>query len=319
MANAATRQQARAGLGGPVRRDSHRAAGDHHGKHDQHDAPDDASTPAARQSEPRTQPGRDRLTLARLGWLAWPWILPVLIVGLWSIASTRHWIPAVFLPTPWRTATSFWDMLVRDSYLHDFGVSVSLVLQSFVYGAAAAIALGFTAGLVRPVERFFGPTLDTIRHIPGIAWFPLIVLWLGVGAPAKTLVIAKTVFFPVFLNTLQGIRNADARHIELGRVLTLTRLQMLRYILIPSALPTIMVSLRYSAGLAWAMVVVAEGLAGQQGIGFLIFRAQSLLMTDQLLVCMVTIGVVGFLIDRGMYAVQRHALRWKASASPGAQ
>ncbi|PLZ00614.1 ABC transporter permease [Burkholderia sp. WAC0059] len=250
-------------------------------------------------------------TLAGAAWFAWPWVLPLLIVGGWTLASTQQWISPAFLPTPLRTVASFWDMLVRQSYLQDFWVSVSLVVQSFVLGALAAVVLGFAAGLWRPVERFFGPTLDTIRHIPGVAWFPLIVLWLGVGTSAKTLVIAKTVFFPVFLNTLQGIRNADARHIELGRALTLTRLQQLRYILIPSALPTIMVSLRYSAGLAWAMVVVAEGLAGQEGIGFLIFRAQSLLMTDQLLVCMATIGVVGFLIDRGMYAIQRHALRWK--------
>ncbi len=274
-----------------------------------HEGHEGRGAPAARGGD--TRAGRPARSLARAASAVWPWLLPALIVALWSVASARQWIPSVFLPTPWRTLTSFADMLLHDSYLHDFGVSISLVLQSFVYGSAAAIALGFAAGLSRPVERFFGPTLDTIRHIPGIAWFPLIVLWLGVGAPAKTLVIAKTVFFPVFLNTLQGIRNADARHIELGRALMLTRAQLLRYILIPSALPTIMVSLRYSAGLAWAMVVVAEGLAGQQGIGFLIFRAQSLLMTDQLLVCMVTIGVVGFLIDRGMYAVQRRALRWK--------
>ncbi|WP_347557450.1 ABC transporter permease [Robbsia sp. KACC 23696] len=252
--------------------------------------------------------------IARIGALAWSSLLPAGIVCVWTLASTRHWIPAVFLPTPLRTIESFWDMLLHQSFLHDFWVSISLVVQAFVYGAVVAIVLGFAAGLSRPVERFFGPTLDTIRHIPGVAWFPLIVLWLGVGAPAKTLVIAKTVFFPVFLNTLQGMRNAEAKHVELGTVLTLNRLQLLRHILIPSALPTIIVSLRYSAGLAWAMVVVAEGLAGQEGIGFLIFRAQSLLMTDQLLVCMVTIGVVGFAIDRGMYAIQRRALRWKLSA-----
>ena len=252
--------------------------------------------------------------LARVRSIGWPSLLPLSILLLWTLASTRHWIPAVFLPTPLRTATSFWDMLLHQSFLTDFSVSISLVVQSFIYGAVVAIVLGFAAGLSRPVERFFGPTLDTIRHIPGVAWFPLIVLWLGVGAPAKTLVIAKTVFFPVFLNTLQGMRNAEAKHVELGTVLTLSRFQMLRHILIPSALPTIIVSLRYSAGLAWAMVVVAEGLAGQEGIGFLIFRAQSLLMTDQLLVCMVTIGLVGFVIDRGMYAIQRRALKWKVDA-----
>jgi sulfonate transport system permease protein len=170
---------------------------------------------------------------------------------------------------------------------------------------------GIAAGLSRNVERFFGPTFDTIRHIPGIAWLPLIVLWLGIGAPAKVVVIAKSVFFPVFLNTLQGIRDVEKRYIELADVLTLTRWQLVRKVILPSAVPSIMVSLRYSAGVAWALVVVAEGLSGLEGIGFLIFRAQGLLLTDQLIVCMVIIGVVGFTIDRLMLTLQRYVLRWK--------
>jgi ABC-type nitrate/sulfonate/bicarbonate transport system, permease component len=193
----------------------------------------------------------------------------------------------------------------------DFLASISIVAQAFIYGSAAALILGIAAGLSRRVDQFFGPTFDTIRHIPGIAWLPLIVLWLGIGAPAKVLVIAKSVFFPVFLNTLSGIRNAEKRYVELAEVLTLTRWQLIRKVLLPSALPSIMVSLRYAAGLSWALVVVAEGLSGLEGIGFLIFRAQGLLLTDQLIVCMVIIGLVGFAIDRSMFALQRHILRWK--------
>lgn len=238
-------------------------------------------------------------------------ILPLVILGAWQLATEFQWIPPVFLPSPWRTVTSFWDLVTRQAFEADFLTSITLVLQSFIIGAVLALALGVAAGMSRKVEYFFGPTFDTIRHIPGIAWLPLIILWLGVGAPAKTLVIAKSVFFPVFLNTLQGIRNVDRNYIELGQVLRLTRWQMLRRVLIPAALPNVMVSLRYSAGLAWALVVVAEGIAGQVGIGFLIFRAQSLLLTDQLLVCMATIGVVGFVIDRLMLGLQKRALVWK--------
>ncbi|EHD20901.1 ABC transporter permease [Brenneria nigrifluens] len=238
-------------------------------------------------------------------------ILPLAILSGWQAASHYQWVPPVFLPSPGRTLASFWDLLTKQSFEQDFFISITLVSQSFLLGALAALLLGIAAGMSRKVENFFGPTFDTIRHIPGIAWLPLIILWLGVGAPAKTLVIAKSVFFPVFLNTLQGIRNVDRNYIELGEVLRLTRWQTLRRIVIPAALPNVMVSLRYSAGLAWALVVVAEGIAGQVGIGFLIFRAQSLLLTDQLLVCMATIGIVGFLIDRLMLALQKRALVWK--------
>ncbi|MDH2328989.1 ABC transporter permease [Cereibacter sp. SYSU M97828] len=238
-------------------------------------------------------------------------LLPALLLALWQTATSLEWVPPVFLPSPAATAEASWTMLTRQNLHLDFLASISIVAQAFVYGSVAAVALGVAAGLSKRVEQFFGPTFDTIRHIPGIAWLPLIVLWLGIGAPAKVVVIAKSVFFPVFLNTLEGIRNAEKRHIELAEVLTLTRWQLIRRVLVPSAIPSIMVSLRYSAGLAWALVVVAEGLSGLEGIGFLIFRAQGLLLTDQLVVCMVIIGAVGFAIDRGMYLLQRHILRWK--------
>lgn len=238
-------------------------------------------------------------------------ILPLLILTVWQLSASLRWIQPVFLPSPLATLQGFWKMATQQRLHADFLASVFIVAQAFLYGSVVAVGLGVAAGLSKTVERFFGPTFDTIRHIPGIAWLPLIVLWLGIGAPAKILVIAKSVFFPVFLNTVQGIRNVEKNHVELGRVLTLTRWQLIRKIVLPSAIPSIMVSLRYSAGLAWALVVIAEGLSGLEGLGFLIFRAQSLLLTDQLIVCMVVIGAVGFVIDRGMFLAQRHVLRWK--------
>ncbi|MGY3606424.1 MULTISPECIES: ABC transporter permease [unclassified Bradyrhizobium] len=238
-------------------------------------------------------------------------VLPAIILTLWQTASTRGWIDPVFLPEPITVVTAFWKMLTKQNLALDFLASVKIVGQAFIYGSLAGVALGIAAGLSRKVEQFFGPTFDTIRHIPGIAWLPLIVLWLGIGAPAKVLVIAKSVFFPVFLNTLQGIRSVDRSYIELAEVLTLTRRQLVRKVILPAATPSIMVALRYSAGLAWALVVVAEGLSGLEGLGFLIFRAQGLLLTDQLVVCMVIIGLVGFAIDRSMYLLQRRVLRWK--------
>lgn len=238
-------------------------------------------------------------------------VLPLAILVLWEASASFRWVDPVFLPAPQKVAAAFWKMLTAQNLAQDFLASITIVGQAFLYGSVAAILLGIAAGLSRRVEAFFGPTFDTIRHIPGIAWLPLIVLWLGIGAPAKVLVIAKSVFFPVFLNTLQGIRNVDRNHIELAQALTLTRWQLVRRVVLPSALPSILVSLRYAAGLAWALVVVAEGLSGLEGLGFLIFRAQGLLLTDQLMVCMVMIGLVGFAIDRGMALVQRRLLRWK--------
>lgn len=238
-------------------------------------------------------------------------ILPLVIVALWQTAASFQWVQPVFLPSPAKVVAAFWRMLTKQDLVFDFLASISIVAQAFIYGSLAAVILGVAAGLSQTFERFLGPTINTVRHIPGIAWLPLIVLWLGIGAPAKILVISKSVFFPLFLNTLQGIRTVEKQYVELGQVLLLTRRQLVFKIILPSAMPSIMVSLRYAAGLAWAMVVMAEGLSGLEGLGFLIFRAQGLLLTDQLLVCMVIIGTVGFFIDGRMYALQRRILRWQ--------
>lgn len=238
-------------------------------------------------------------------------LLPLLIFAAWEFASHFGWVSAVFLPTPERTLASFFDLVLNDRFQDDLTASLSVVGQAFVYGSILALGLGIAAGLSKSVDRILGPTLDAIRHIPPIAWLPLIVLWAGIGPLGKIIFISKVVFFPVFLNTLQGIRSAQREHIELARVLTLSQRQLLRYVILPGALPSILVGLRYGASLAWALVVVAEGLSGMVGLGFLIFRAQSLLMTDQLLVCMVVIGVIGFLIDFGMHLLERRLLRWK--------
>lgn len=259
------------------------------------------SPPAGGKTKGRTRP-RD---------LAIGLIVPLLILLLWQFAAQRAWISPVFLPLPSTTLFSFFDMVERQRFHVDFLASISIVSQSFIYGSVLGIGLGIAAGLSKTVERVFGPTLDGIRHIPGIAWLPLIVLWVGIGPAAKIVVITKSVFFPVFLNTLQGIRTVDKNYIELANVLTLTRWQLVRKVIIPGAMPSILVGVRYGASIAWALVVVAEGLSGMEGVGYLIFRAQSLLMTDQLLACMVVIGVVGFLIDRSMALLQRHLLRWK--------
>ncbi|HEY0181364.1 MAG TPA: ABC transporter permease [Rhodopila sp.] len=238
-------------------------------------------------------------------------LLPLGILGLWELASHLRWVKPVFLPTPENTVLAFFTMLTKQDFLLDFLASIEIVLQGFVYGAALGILCGGAAGLSRAIQRVIGPTLDSIRQIPAIAWLPLIVLWLGIGPLAKVVIITKVVFFPVFLNTLQGIRGVSKDYIDLAQVLTLRRGQLIRYIIIPAATPGILVGVRYGAGLAWAMVVVAEGLSGMQGIGYLIFRAQALLLTDQLLVCMVVIGLVGFVIDRGVVLLERYLLRWK--------
>ncbi len=238
-------------------------------------------------------------------------IVPLLVLVLWDTAIRLHWVKPVFLPPPATVLTTFYDLLVNGQFLLDLWVSIFTVVHGFLWGGVLGLLFGTAAGLSRLVERLFGPILNGIRQVPAIAWLPLIIMWVGIGDTGKLVVIAKSVFFPVFLNTLQGIRNVSREYVEVARVYEFSRLQLLRRVVFPAALPTIFVGIRFGAGISWAMIVAAEMLSGRKGLGFLLLQAQDLLMTDQVFVVIVVIGLVGYLIDLLLKRVERKLVRWK--------
>jgi sulfonate transport system permease protein len=237
--------------------------------------------------------------------------LPVLILVVWDLLTRFGLVERIFLPAPASVGEAFVKLLVKDDLLNDFRISAATVLKGFGVGASIGLAVGMATGLSRTVEALLGPTLNAIRQVPTLAWLPLIILWMGAGDLGKNVLIAKAVFFPVFLNTLQGIRGTPREYIEVGRIFACGRLRLLRRIVLPSALPGIFVGLRFGAGISWAVLIVAEMLGARRGLGFLIMRAQELLHSDQLFVLIIIIGVVGFAIDVGLRRVEARLLRWK--------
>jgi len=238
-------------------------------------------------------------------------ILPVIILLSWELVTAMHWVKPLFLPSPQEVATSFYDMLVNQGLLTDFRVSATAVIQGFFLGGLLGLFTGIAAGLSKNIERFFGPTLNSLRQVPTLAWLPLIVLWIGAGTFAKSVIIGKTVFFPVFLNTLQGIRGVSKEYVEVARIFEYNRSLLLRKVILPAALPSIFVGVRYGAGLAWAFVIAAEMLGGRYGLGYLLMRSQEMLLTGQLFVVIIVIGTVGFAVDIGLRRVESSLLRWK--------
>jgi sulfonate transport system permease protein len=238
-------------------------------------------------------------------------ILPVLVLSTWASASALHWVKPIFLPSPWSVVRTFKEMLFEEALLTDFRVSALIVIEGFFIGAVFGLAAGVAAGLSKTVERLLGPILNSIRQVPPLAWLPLIVLWVGIGPLAKGVMIGKAVFFPVFLNTLQGIRGVSKDFVEVARIFEYNQILLLRKVVIPAALPSIFVGLRYGAGLAWAVVIAAEMLGGKLGLGYLLVRSQELLLTQQLFVIIVIIGGVGFGVDVVLRRVEGNLLRWK--------
>lgn len=238
-------------------------------------------------------------------------IVPVLLVLLWETAGRLGWVKPVFLPTPSSVVASFVESVENDEFLVDFWVSINTVLRGLVWGSLLGLVFGTLAGLSKTVERLFGPLLNAVRQVPAIAFLPLIVLWVGIGDLGKLVVIGKSVFFPVFLNTLQGIRGVSNDYVEVARVYQFSRWQLVRRVVFPGALPAIFVGVRYGAGLAWAMIVAAEMLSGRRGLGYLLTRGQELLLTRQVFVVIVVIGLVGYLIDLAIVTVEKRLVRWK--------
>jgi sulfonate transport system permease protein len=238
-------------------------------------------------------------------------LLPVCLLVVWELVTRWHWIKPVFLPAPREVVVAFYDMVVNQGLWTDFRVSATAVAEGFFLGGVLGLLAGFASGLSRTVEQLLGPTLNSLRQVPTLAWLPLIVLWAGAGTFAKSVIIGKAVFFPVFLNTLQGIRGVPQEYIEVARVFAYPRWLLVRRVILPSALPSILVGLRYGAGLAWAFVIAAEMIGSRFGLGYLLMRSQELLLTAQLFVVIIIIGAVGFGVDLGLRRIETRLLRWR--------
>jgi sulfonate transport system permease protein len=238
-------------------------------------------------------------------------IVPVTILVIWDLVTRLQWVDPVFMPTPLSVARAFYDLLFKDRLLLDLKVSGITVLEGFTIGAGLGLATGIAAGLSSTVDKLIGSILNSIRQVPPLAFLPLIILWAGAGDTGKIVVVSKAVFFPVFMNTLQGIRSVAREYVEVGRIFEYPRLRMLRKVILPAALPSIFVGIRYGAGMAWFMIIAAEMLGGRHGLGYLLTRAQELLLTDQLLLVIVIIGLIGFSVDVGLRRLERRLLRWK--------
>jgi sulfonate transport system permease protein len=239
------------------------------------------------------------------------WVLPLGILVVWDLLTRFHWVKPVFLPTPRYVVETFYDLVVNQDLFMDFRFSAEEVMEGFLMGATSGLLIGILAGLSKTTERFLGPTLNSFRQVPPLAWLPLIVLWIGMGTFAKAIMIAKAVFFPVFLNTLQGIRGVSKEYIEVARVFEYKPVLLLRKVILPAALPSIFIGLRYGAGLAWAFVIAADMLGGRYGLGYLLLRSQEMLLTSQVFVVIVVIGAVGFAVDVSLRKIEGSLLRWR--------
>lgn len=240
-------------------------------------------------------------------------LIPAVTIVLWQLAGNAGLISAEFLPTPLSIARAFGDLLVTGEFTHHLGVSMGRAAIGFLIGGVLGLLFGVVTGLFRTVEYVLDPSVQVLRLVPHLAIAPLIILWFGFGEISKVVIIMTGSFFPLYVNTFMGIRNVDNKLFEVARVLGFSPYQKLRRLIIPAALPGILLGLRLSMAVAWIGLVVAELIGSQSGIGFLINEAKQNSNTEIVFVGIIIFAIVGKLIDSLFRIIERKFLFWRDS------
>ncbi|WP_228744850.1 ABC transporter permease [Paenibacillus sp. S150] len=240
-------------------------------------------------------------------------LLPVLALIVWEIAGTVGQINPTVLPTPHVIAEEFYNLARSgELYLH-LRISLWRALLGFLLGGSVGFVLGLWSGFSKYAEKQIDPSIQMLRTIPSLAITPLFILWFGFGEWSKILLIALGAFFPVYVNTFLGIRSVDAKLFEVARILEFDRKSLITKLIVPSALPNILLGIRLSMGAAWLGLVVAEMMGSSAGMGFLIMDARYFSITSLVFVGILVFAIVGKLTDSLVKLLEKRLLRWRDS------
>lgn len=236
---------------------------------------------------------------------------PLLAVGLWQVASVTGVLPARLLASPLTVLSSAWALTVDGTLPAALLVSVQRVAAGFAVGAVAGVALGLTTGLSRWADQLLDPILQMLRMLPFLGLVPLLILWFGIGELPKVVLVALGTAVPLYLNTYAGIRSVDRRLLEAAEVLRLGRWQRIRHVVLPGALPQVLVGLRLGLGVAWLSLIVAEQVNADSGLGHMIMEARDFLRTDVIVVGLLVYALLGLLTDAVVRGIEGRALAWR--------
>jgi sulfonate transport system permease protein len=275
------------------------------------------SAEAISVAPPRPTSGRLFEWTKRLFRALAPWLVPIAALGAWQLVSLVGLLPGRLVPSPLDVARAAVRLTISGELARHVTVSARRALLGFLIGGTVGLGLGVLNGLSARAETLFDTTLQMARAIPHLALVPLLILWLGIGEIAKVALVALGVVFPLYINTVHGLRSVDPRLIELGRVHGLGTLALLRRIILPGALPSILIGVRYGLGLMWLGLIVAETISAESGIGYLAMNAREFLQTDVVLLSILLYAALGKLADVATRLLEYWLLPWRRGSSGG--
>jgi sulfonate transport system permease protein len=239
-----------------------------------------------------------------------PWLLPIDLLAAWELSARAGWLSTRVLPEPWAVLTALWTLLKSGELWQHVSVSAARAFTGLAIGGGLGLLLGLLTGTFRNAETLLDSTLQMVRNIPPLALIPLVILWFGIDESAKLFLVAVGVFFPIYLNTFHGIRSVDRGLIEMARSYGLSGFALYRQVILLGALPSILVGLRFSLGLMWVLLIVAETVSAQAGIGYMTMNAREFLQTDIVVVGILLYALLGKLADVAAKGLERVWLRW---------
>jgi sulfonate transport system permease protein len=238
------------------------------------------------------------------------WLCPALLALAWEALARFGEIPPYILPAPTTVIATGISLIQDGTLIPDIGISLLRAAAGFVIGGSIGFALGIAVGFSRTAGLLLDRTILMLRAIPFLAVLPLVIVWLGIGEGAKIFLVAFGVAFPIYMNTVLGIRQVDPKLVELGRVTGLSTTTLIRRIILPGALPSILNGVRYALATAWLALVVAETIAASSGIGFLAMDAREFLRTDVIVLVIVIYAAIGVGADSAAKLLERRLLAW---------
>ena len=250
------------------------------------------------------------MTLHSLSQRLAPWALPIALLALWQAAVTGGWLSSRILPAPSAVLEAGWAQMASGELWTHLAVSGRRAAIGFLIGGGLGLLLGFITGLSRWGERLLDSSVQMIRNVPHLALIPLVILWFGIDETAKIFLVALGTLFPIYLNTYHGIRNVDPALVEMARSYGLSGFALFRAVILPGALPSILVGVRFALGFMWLTLIVAETISANAGIGYLAMNAREFLQTDIVVLAILLYAVLGKLADLTARALERAWLRW---------
>jgi len=236
---------------------------------------------------------------------------PALILAAWQLATSTGAIDDDTLAPPARVGDAFRELWSAGELQEHLLASLSRVGWGLGFGVAIGLVLALLAGFFRLGEDIIDSAMNTLRAIPVIALVPLLILWVGIGEPAKITLIVLGVVFPVYMNTFAGIRSVDQKVVEAAQSFGTGRLGLIGRVILPGSIPGFLVGLRWAIGTAWLLLVFSEQVNASAGIGYLMTQAQSWNRTDIIVLGLVIYGLLGLLADGIVRLLERILLPWR--------